>query len=213
MADTLGDLKTLIASDLGRSDLTTEIADAITRAIAYYAADRFYFNETVGTFPLIAGQKWYASTDTGWASVADILEIDAVSISLGSTSYPLSARTLSEIERADNSSSTRGDPTDYTFYRQQLRFYPIPQQVRTVTISYVSNLAALSTDGSSNAWTTTADAAGLIRARARWDLFANKIRNYEAAAAARQAELDELSGLTEATAQLIGSGRIVPTQF
>ncbi|PSA77829.1 phage adaptor protein, partial [Corynebacterium diphtheriae] len=46
---TLADLKARIASELNRSDLTSEIADQVARAVDRWASKRCWFNESSGT--------------------------------------------------------------------------------------------------------------------------------------------------------------------
>ena len=61
---TLATLKSRIADDISRSDLTTQIANSITDAITYYQNRRFFFNETRSeTFDTVAAQSLYRSSD------------------------------------------------------------------------------------------------------------------------------------------------------
>ena len=47
---TLGTMKTRIANELARADLTSELAGAITSAIAHYERRRWWFLESESTF-------------------------------------------------------------------------------------------------------------------------------------------------------------------
>jgi hypothetical protein len=60
-------------------------------------------------------------------------------------------------------------PDYFAYYKQNIRLYPIPDAVYTMTMAYVYKLTALSSGSDSNAWTT--DAEELIRCRAKADLY------------------------------------------
>jgi hypothetical protein len=70
-------------------------------------------------------------------------------------------------------------PYYYAYYKQNIRLYPIPDAVYTITLAYVYKLTALSDGGDSNAWTT--DAEELIRCRAKADLYGHLLKEYDAA--------------------------------
>src|SRR5262249_8240661 len=153
--------------------------------------ERFYFNEAVASFITVPGQPSYGSADL--AAIPDIVEIDSAKVALSGTLYPLRRRTIDFIEAADSAASLHADPTDYMYYRQQLRLWPTPALARTVILSYVQRLAPLSVAGDSNAWTN--DAEELIRARTKADLFANVIRDMPEAGAMQQLEQIALQAL------------------
>lgn len=202
-------LQARIADELARSDLTTNIQYAIKSAAAYYARERFFFNEAVTTFATVASQSWYTSSDL--AAIATLSEIDVMRIALGTTSYTLTPTTIGWIEEQENSTAITSDPTHYAYYRRQIRLWPTPNQVRTITMDYVAVPAELSADGDSNCWTT--DAEALTRYRAKWDLFSNVIRDPAEAGIYKQLEIAEVSSLRAASARVAGSGTLVPTQF
>lgn len=209
MSGTYGDLQTRIADELARSDLTAQIRLAIQSAIRHHERERFYFNEAVATFATVPGQAWYGAADL--AVIPDIVEIDSLRLTAGASVYTLTRRTLDAIEDADAAPAVQADPTDYIYYRQQLRLWPTPAQARLVTLAYVQRLAALSADGDTNAWTGEADE--LIRARAKADLYANVIRDLQEAAPMRALEAEALARLRGETVQRAAVGRITPTRF
>ena len=55
---TFGALKTRIADELNRSDLTSQIASAVPRAIEYYARERFDFNEGRSTASTVVDNQY-----------------------------------------------------------------------------------------------------------------------------------------------------------
>jgi hypothetical protein len=209
MTATYGDMQTRIADELARADLTAQIRPAIQSAIRHHERERFYFNEAIGTFATVPGQAWYGAADL--AAIPDIVEIDVAKLAAGPSLYTLARRTIDAIEAADAATSLQADPTDYAYYRQQLRLWPTPSLARTVTLSYVQRLAALSADGDTNAW--MGDAEELIRARAKADLFANVIRDLQEAAPMRELEAEALARLRAETVQRVTAGRLTATAF
>jgi hypothetical protein len=205
---TYGKIQDRIAGELGRSDLTTAIQDAIQTAIKYYERRRFYFNETQGSFSASSSQEYYGSADA--AFIPKLVLIDSLTITANGTSYPLYARDWAYIDRLQTNSGYTGDPVDYAYYNNKLRFYPVPYTGRTFNISYVQRLATLSATADTNAWVD--DAEELIRSRAKRELYTHKIQSTEKAAVMRAAEDDALEVLEGETLSRL-SGSLKATQF
>lgn len=90
-------------------------------------------------------------------------------------------------------------------------FYPLPNQQRIVTMSYIERAATLSAASDTNYWMT--DAEALIREEAKADIYANVIRNEQRALFFKQlvqTELDELE--LETDSKGLSSG-IMPSAF
>lgn len=167
---TLTIMKARIASELRRSDLTTQIAAAISTAIAAYEHERFLFSESREiTFPTVAAQDFYDADDL--AILGRILKLDYVMAEIGSTFYELDALSPADIERLDSSTTTNtGQPLGYTYYQQQLRLYPIPADAYTMRIGAQVRIAEPASDSeTANPWMTTAER--LIRSRAKYELY------------------------------------------
>ncbi|WP_374634046.1 hypothetical protein [Ferrovibrio sp.] len=206
---TFGTMETRIADELSRTDLNAQIQKAIKSAIRHYERRRFYFNERIDTFSLSSSQEWYSTAD--FASMDKIVTIDTVKYSSGGSTHTIAPRDFSYIDEISSGQSF-GDPTDYAYYRQQMRFYPIPNQARSVTISYVYKPSELSASTDSNFWMT--DAEELIRMRAKADVLVNVIREAEAyteAAALRQREIEVLGDIAGELSEIAGAGRIRPS--
>lgn len=170
---TLGTMKTRIADELARTDLTTQIAAAISSAIETYDRKRTIWNETTGTFTTASGTEYYSSSNFSPLNNG-ITEIDGMFITIGTSRYQLTKRTMDEIEGWAQGTSAAGDPTDYCWYKQNFRLWPVPNATRTITVAYVAKLGTPASDGASNAWTTEAEQ--LIRTVAKIDLMENVIR-------------------------------------
>jgi len=205
---TYGAMIDRIESEIGRSDLTNDVKNAIQSAIRHYERKRFYFNEFIDSLSVSSDQEYYTSAD--YSSLNLVVEIDSLTIDIESATYPLVERSWSYIEQAQSRSGYTGDPTDYVRYAQRLRLYPIPDQGRTLHISGVKKLATLSATTDSNAW--TADGEALIRSRAKAELYLHKIQKPEKAQVMNLAEENALRELEAETNKYISS-KIKATTF
>ena len=206
---TYGTMQDRIADELARTDLTSQIPKSILSAIAHYERQRFYFNETQFTFSTVANQEYYTSADS--SQIPQLSQIDTVRITVNSSTYTLLNRDFAYLEAVQTSSTYTGDPTEYAYYAQQIRLYPIPSAVRTIQISGLQKFTALSATADTNAWMT--DAEELIRARAKYDLFMHVIRSPEEALLMREAERDSYLALVSDTTTRVSTGRFRPTSF
>ena len=171
---TYATMRSRIADEISDSNLTSQINAAIQSAIAFYERQRFYFNSRVtDTFSLVANQEYYGSA--ALAAIPNLIEIDDMYATIGTTRYQILPATFDEIAAMQDGGMTGDPPYRYAYHAQQLRMYPIPSAVRTVTMSDHYRLTALSADGDSNAWTT--DAEELIRCHAKHDLATNVIND------------------------------------
>jgi hypothetical protein len=201
------EMKNRIADDLDRTDLSTQIAKAINRAIEYYEKERFWFNEKVSTFSTVANQKNYGSSD---GIPTDIAEIDYVEITVSGKEYELHTRTYSYIKKLIGYDMV-GEPTDYCYYQENFYFYPIPNAARTITISHQQKYAELSADSDTNDFTTEAE--DLIESRARWWIYSRIIKDREQAEVAKADEIEALQALRTKTEKLTSTGSLRPTKF
>lgn len=202
---TLAQMRSRIADDLDRSDLSSQIDKAINRAIKYYQGRRFWFNETTGTFTTVADQRTYGSAD---GLPSDIVEIDFLKIALTSLDDPITPRTYSWIENIDLGNNLTGEPTDYALYQEKVYLYPIPDATYTITVSYQQSYSELSSDSDTNDWTTEAE--DLIEARARWWLYTRVIQDREMAADAKAEEREALKMLVQRTEKMLMKGTLTP---
>src|SRR5262245_10529722 len=135
MTYTYGDMQTRIADEISRDDLTSQIRLAILSAIKHYKRQRLFFNEVIATFSTVASQTWYSSSDL--PDIPNMVEIDSLKCTVSGNVYMLVRRPFEYLEQIDTSSSLTADPTDYAYYRQQIRLWPTPSAARTMTVAYV----------------------------------------------------------------------------
>ena len=146
-------MQTRIADELLDSGAlsTNQIKNAILTAVKHYERKAWWFNQKVGTFSTVAAQELYTSSDL--ADIPKIVIIESMLMGSSSTTKaPLRPLDNFNIDELQDGSVT-GDPEFYARFADKIRLYPIPSAVRTMTVSYVYKLTALSADGDTNAWT------------------------------------------------------------
>ncbi len=189
-----------IADKLVNTDFSSQVNDEINRAIAFYASESFYFNETTGTFNTVAGQKSYGSADS---VPTNIKQIDSVKLTISSNNFTyLDSVSYKETEEED-SSSTRGQPRKYSYYTQKFFLYPLPDAAYTVTVSYKKSYTDLSAGGDSNDFTTTTLAKDLIEARVMKNMYAVWLDDINRAKTFQMLEDEYLMQLRSETDRLV----------
>ena len=209
---TLGYMKDKIADEIARPDLTSQIADKITEAIAAYQPERFFFSETRDiTFSTVIGQEFYTASDN--AAIPTLEAFDYVILYIGSIPWPIARRTDVEIEVLNQNGLMRGQPWNWSYYNQQLRLGPIPDAVYSMRIACHQKVAApLTDDTAGNPWMTD-NAERLIRCRAKYELYLHVIRNMEAAQAMASATTEAFDALKGQTNRLVGRALMQPMEF
>ena len=196
-------MRNRITDEMVNESLTTaQVNNAIQSAIAHYQSVRFYFNESRSeTFSTVASQEFYAAAAN--ANIPNLSKIDRLTITVNSVRYPITPQSWDWIDTISSTTSSTGQPTDYCYYAQQIRLYPIPDAVYTVRISGLVRFAALSADADTNAWMT--DGEALIRGRAKWDLAINVVYSPEIEASAAELEASALRVLNAETVRRMSS--------
>ncbi len=209
---TLAIMKARIATEIRRSNLTSDIAAAITTAIEAYQEKRFFFNEVRFTFATVANQEFYTSSDD--ADIGTLTKIDYVKLLYGNFPYGLKPLTPERIEWLSQNGTQVGQPREFCFYAQAFRLYPIPDQAYTVRVGAEKAVAAPAADGEAdNPWMTYAER--LIRSRAKWELAMHRTFDEKMATRMSAAIDDALSQLETRTNKLAQQGgwEVYPTSF
>jgi len=208
---TLATLKADIADDLARGDLTSQIADAITRAIEYFQPTRFWFNETRDeTWDTVIAQPRYSSTaDT---AIPKFVTLDELFITVGGQNRPLRRISPARFELLTDNSASQGEPYSYTYFDITFGLYPIPDAVYTVRpLGHIKKDAPPSDAEANNVWMT--HGYQLIRSRVVSEIALKKIRDYDLARAFQVSESIELDRLITETSKRIAAGQIMATSF
>lgn len=209
MAGTLADMKVRIADELSRSDLTSQIAYAISDAIALYQPIRFFFNETGpngSTFNTVNGQTTYTAADD--TDIPWMFDVDDLFITIANNNY--------RVRRIDPGDwrilqipTFKGQPYQYMFLNQTISLLPIPDQAYAMQIVGHYKLAGPATDAEAdNKWMT--DAERLIRSCAKRLIYQDVILDPDAAAACLGAENEAKGTLKSITSTMVRTGSIRP---
>lgn len=213
-------MQSRIADELGgRSDLqfnsagmtSSPIQLAILEAVLLWEDTRFFFNEyrTASAFSTVSGQEFYTSSD--WADIATIAHIDKLSVLISGNRYFMEPRTAQYMEDVSINPSNTGQPVDYGYYNEQLRFYPIPDGAYPVNVLGTKHFTALSASGDSNVWTT--DAEFLIRATAKKILYRDTLMDDLGALRMEKAEKLAETNLRGMTFNRVATTKFTPTYF
>jgi len=211
----LSDLTSDIADDI--DDTTGEYGDQILKAVQgaqrFCERSTYYFNETRDvTFPTIDGQDWYDETDN--ANIPTLVRIQAVySEDTSGQVTPLRRETPEELELLGDSSASRGEPYLWTYFHQQIRLYPIPgATIYTIRLQLGPyRLTTLSDPGDNNAWLD--EAYDLIKARAKYILYKNTLKDAQLAIEALNDWKDQDLILSAETSSRNARGYICATSF
>lgn len=183
MANDLAALKARIAAELLRSDLTTQIANAINDAIVIYQKERFRFSDSdpanPATFNTVVDREIYDSNDNPY--IGSLYKIDRLYILIGNTQQAILPE-QPRVVRLYNQNTMKGQPSWYAMEGNKMILSPIPSDVWTITIEAFRNVAAPADDAeANNPWMV--DAEQLIRARAKYEIALHVTRNQMMAAA------------------------------
>lgn len=202
-AGTLGRMKARIANEIGRGDLTTDVANAISTAISYYQNERFYFNETRDiTWNTVANQDIYTSADV--ANFANLIKIDYLFAYIGGQPYAILPLFPKAMEWSHLSTGDPiGQPLRFLHYAESIRLYPTPDQAYSMRMAGVLSLAEPASDSvTGNNWMTKAEE--MIRCRAKYELYSHipAIANPVMAQTMKGLADDQFNQLRERTADL-----------
>lgn len=168
---TLAIMKARIASELRRSNISTQIGDAINTAIDAYKGERLWFAEQYHIdIDLIADQEFYTSADSVW--LGRISRIDYAHLLIGTQAYGLRRMEDGWLDVASSSGSNTGQPYCWGWYGNALRVYPVPSESGTMQVRLAGQfeMPAPATDAETgNPWMVEAET--LIRCRAKFELY------------------------------------------
>ena len=196
----LATLKARIVDELNRSDLTSQIASAIPRAIEYYARERFDFNEGRSTAATVADNQYVDFPD-------GLRVVDEVYVTVGGNTYDMRRVEFDQMEYWHGASNTSGQPLDYAMRKRQFRIYPTPNQAYVLTVTGIYDEAALSADDDTNAWCTDL-AQDLINYRVQFLMYRDILKDRESMLEASQAEKEALRELRGESEHLTSDGKV-----
>lgn len=206
---TLLDLKTRIATDLTRDDLTSQIASAVTDAIRFYARERFWFNSSRNlTFTTVPSQIAYGAADL--AAIPTLVRIDAMFLPQNQSILPLDRYEPADFEMLTSATTGGGRPTAFTYVDQTIRLWPTPNAAFVMRLHAQLRLPDAA-DGDINAWTD--DAEELIRSHAKLLLYMDLLEDDQGAARMQSKIPLLLNALRAETSARLSTGVIQGTEF
>jgi len=202
---TFGTMKTRIANELKRGNLTSETENAIISAQRYYKRSRFRFN--------IARTTTTLSPDIEYVDLpSDFIEADTMVLQEDSTLDFMQERSHYWIDREKQWTDYRSRPYVYSVQADELRLFPVPDSGSyTLVMTYQYELSEPTSDSFTSAWFT--DGEELIRTHAKVDLLENVIRGPESmdeAGRLRLRENEVLKQLRIEYKRSQSSGRLTP---
>lgn len=209
---TLSLLKSTIADDLARPDLTAQIAAAITQAIEFYQDEHFYWTDVTSfSFATVADQSAYTTSDSTY--MVRYVETHTVFIDdSDGTRYKLGRMDPVEMVGMLDDDATSGRPVWWSRYNTTFRFYPVPDAVYTVyPIGQIERLGPASDSEPDNPWMT--NGFELIRCAAKGYVYLHTMHDPDQAAIMAIAAERELGKLRRETSKRTATGQIVPTQW
>lgn len=199
---TLGLMKSRIADEIARTDLTSQIGLAIEEAIDEAATNRFWFNEARAlTFSTVAGQEYYTSDE-----LAAMVEIDAIWFTANGQRRNLSVAGNINVNDLSDGSPSSGEPSNWSRYGDEFRLHPIPRDVWTVSIDGTTKFPELTDDDQSNPWMVQGER--YVRALAKRILFADVIRDFDEAQIQQTLADRYLGQLISQTYDKVATGRV-----
>lgn len=164
---TITELKAKIANDLTRSDLTTQIDEAIQEAVDFYHPEVLWFQEDRASNTTSIGEPLYPLPE-------DYLSLDSFYITVNSSKYPLNQLGMHEFEEKYTDTEEQGEPCDFCIYDQQLKLGPTPSEEWPITLHYIRFIDAPAS-GENNY--TSRLVKQLISARAKHIIYADTIKD------------------------------------
>lgn len=212
---TLGETMAAIADDLDDTtgEYTSQIRSAILGAIRWGERTLYYFNQTRDvTFPTVQGQAWYDAADN--AQIPTLVRVEfAYVIDAGGQLTDLKRVTQEEIEVLAGTPVNPSRPISYAYFARKLRLYPAPDAgpytIRLQLSPYRLNV--LAADSDTNAWLS--EAYDMIKARAKYIVYKDTIKDPALAAEALNDYQDQHNALKKETAARMGRRRVTPTCF
>lgn len=215
MADTLGDMKTRIASDIER-ELTDEtftartwedeIEASIFDAITLQKSKQYWFMQK----PTSAAITSSCSTTSSYVSEpTGLVQIDSLRLTVNSQKQSVDPVSFEEMESLhDGNTTDTGEPFKYCRYGQRVRLYPSPDDTYTLTWSGLFDDAAMDSDDDQTVWTTVGKGELLIRRQAKVILYRDYIKAYNDVPAAVTALVEVEKALDREHAKRVGTRRL-----
>ncbi|WP_455478006.1 hypothetical protein V3565_04455 [Bartonella sp. B10] len=194
------------------SEYLEQIQNSIFTAMRFCTQESFFFNEKkVVTFKTQIGKIWYGQQDGFFLEPNMVL--DSVFLETHSaTQIQLFYKSIELLQQQYGSHSSQGTPYFYTCSDQKIGLFPTPQDVYDVrffcTIGYDKGKSIIQND---SPWMMYA--FDLIKARAKYELYKNILKDPEGAASAFNDFQEQVKALRIETSYRRNASNILPMRF
>jgi hypothetical protein len=203
---TLADMRARIMDELQRTDLASQINNAITEAADYFRRDAFFRNDAQDTSTVtVAGTNVYAAP-------SDVAEIRQLAITVSNTKYPLQLRSWDYINEEDSNTlaPVTGPPVEYAINLPSagmaIRLFPTPDGSYGLQYDYVQIIPPPVQDTDSNFWTV--EGREMVRAFAKYLLRMTVLNDPQSAAIDKELADQYLRKLKQETGMKKFTGRL-----
>jgi len=160
-----GEIVALIADDLIDERLTNvQIQNAVNQALRFYSRKTFYFNTIKASLQTVPNQEYYTAFNPD-LEVADLYTIQTIRYENGEVSIALRPMSDASMENVSPLTSSYVLPSYYTYAQMQIRLFPTPKEIGTLTIIATYMYPKLEADDDTNVFLERADE--LIRQAAK----------------------------------------------
>jgi hypothetical protein len=186
---TIADLVDRIQDEIAGAAFKSQIESAVARAVDHYSVEPWWFLEHESTTSTTADGETVTLP-------SDYEDIRIVTATVNGYREFLRPQSYDWYINRQRTATASGEPSYYSIFGETCYLWPTPDQVYTITFSYIRKLsAAMAAD---NEWSDTA--GYLIGYRAKWDLYLNTNQDFELASAMKAAEMDAYARLRRRSA-------------
>ncbi|EJF83561.1 hypothetical protein [Candidatus Bartonella washoeensis] len=196
------------------AEYSVQIQDSIFTAVRLCEREPFFFNEKrMVTFKTQIGKTWYGQKD-GFFLYPEMI-LDAVFLGTHtSTQTQLFFKPSEALQKQYGVQPPLATPAFYTCSDQKIGLFPTPSKVETVRLSYARAHFGEGTDKDKqedHPWFM--HAFDLIKARAKYELYKNILKDPEYAAVSFNDFQEQLQILRTETSRRKGVSNILPMTF
>ncbi|WP_208441956.1 hypothetical protein [Bartonella raoultii] len=210
---TLSHLVSVIQDEIDDTadEYVAQIQESIFAAIRFCERETFYFNESRDVvFTTQAGKGVYDATDTRHIETA--VKIKSVYLSSDQHhKFALACKDHVSLETS-LSSEQQGTPVCYSYFDRKLHLYPTPDKAYQIQL-ILSPLRLAEIESVDEEYPWFVHAFDLIKARAKYELYKNILKEPDCATAAYNDFNEQLHELRAETSKRHNVTRIIPTDF
>ncbi|WP_034988961.1 hypothetical protein [Bartonella senegalensis] len=194
------------------AEYSVQIQDSIFTALRLCEREPFFFNEKRQiTFKTQSGKTWYGQEEGIFIEAEKFLE----AVFLGkhaATRIQLLFKPAEILQKQYGLQPPQGTPLFYTYLDRKIGLFPTPKQVESACLVYAPvRLGGEQVIKDDNPWLI--HAFDLIKARAKYELYKNILKDPEYAAASFRDFQEQLQALRFETSRRKNSSNILPMSF